>query len=162
MQQEAEDVDYSEVFSMENVALNMRSVDYWCARCTPTRPSPAPLTPASPTRSRTFVAIVSGCAAGVMGLTGLVGFGFCLLTTFMLSLGMYFSLGGKPAPYFKGNDIWTQGVSGALMVRLDARAARRPPLLLSLPAPPTATQPHPRVQSYILFWTLFYDIVHIY
>ena len=73
---------------------------------------------AAPARSRVFVAIISGMAAGVMGFTGLVGFLTFFVTTFILSLGMYLKVGGLPKPFFKkGDDIWTEGIMQALMVR---------------------------------------------
>eukprot|EP00308_Calcidiscus_leptoporus_P003929 CAMPEP_0119378804 /NCGR_PEP_ID=MMETSP1334-20130426/49966_1 /TAXON_ID=127549 /ORGANISM="Calcidiscus leptoporus, Strain RCC1130" /LENGTH=111 /DNA_ID=CAMNT_0007398127 /DNA_START=17 /DNA_END=352 /DNA_ORIENTATION=+ len=107
--QEAE-VDFSEVFSAEKIAYNTRSVNY----------------------CRVFVAIISGAAAGILGLTGLVGFLAFFLCTCALSAGLYLVTGREPRPYFKaGGDIWTEGVKDGMM-------------------------------SYILFWTLFYDIVHIY
>lgn len=78
------------------------------------------------------MAIVSGMAAGIMGLTGLLGFAIFLLTTCILSVLMFFKMGGQPKPYFKKpEEVWSEGVMAAMM-------------------------------SYILFWTLFYDIVHIY
>ena len=150
-------------------------------------------------------AIVSGCAAGILGLTGLVGFAAFFLTTFILSLMMYVKMGYQPKPYFKkGEEIWTEGVMQALMVshartrlwsrpipslRLTRRARLPRPRHRASPAAVrlAAASPHrspsqlmwrpllvcsfpPRElmraralpQSYILFWTLFYDIVHIY
>jgi len=110
LEQQEADVDFSEIFSMERIAYNMRNINF----------------------CRTFVAIVSGIAAGIMGLTGILGFLAFLLTTCLLSVGMYLNVAGDAKPYFKSpNDIWTEGITQAMM-------------------------------SYVLFWTLFYDIVHIY
>jgi len=107
--QDAE-VDFSEVFSFDRIGFNTRNLNY----------------------CRVFVAIVSGCAAGIMGLTSIVGFLAFFLTTFLLSVMMYVKMGMQPKPYFKKpEEVWTEGVMQAMM-------------------------------SYILFWTLFYDIVHIY
>ena len=89
--------------------------------------------PQSPARcSRVFVAILSGCVAGVLGLTGLSGFVAFFATALLLSAGLYVKVGCQPKPFFKTpSDIWFDGVMQAML-------------------------------SYILFWTLFYDIVHIY
>ena len=110
MEGAAEEVDFSEVFSMERVGYNARNLNF----------------------CRTFVAITSGAAAGIMGLTGLVGFMAFLITTALLSVGLFFNCAADPKPYFKKpNDIWFEGISQAGI-------------------------------SFVLFWTLFYDIVHIY
>lgn len=104
-----EDVDYSEVYAMDRIAYNDRNLNY----------------------CRTFVAIVSGMASGILGMTGVLGFLAFFVTTFILSAGLYLAVGGDAKPYFRdANGIWTEGISQAGM-------------------------------SYILFWTLFYDIVHI-
>lgn len=104
------DIDFSEVFAMDRVAYNQRILNF----------------------SRVFVAIVSGCAAGILGVTGLAGAACFLLSTLLLSVGLFLKVSCEPKPYFKKpDDIWTEGISQAAM-------------------------------SYILFWTLFYDIVHIY
>ena len=99
--QEAE-VDFSEVFSVDKIAYNAKALNY----------------------CRVFVAIIAGMAAGVMGLTSLVGAAAFLLTTMLLSVGFYLKVGGEPKPFFKkGDSLWTMGVSEAAMVR--ASAARR-------------------------------------
>ena len=119
--------------------------------------------------SRVFVAIVSGCAAGIMGLTGIIGFLTFFLTTFILSVMMYVKMGMQPKPYFKkAEEVWTEGVMQALMVRARRRASRASPSPAASPhgsARPCRLSPVATCcvhQSYILFWTLFYDIVHIY
>mmetsp|Transcript_7220 Transcript_7220/g.12189 ORF Transcript_7220/g.12189 Transcript_7220/m.12189 type:complete len:111 (+) Transcript_7220:93-425(+) len=110
MDPQEQEVDFSEVFALDKIANNSRSLNY----------------------CRVFVAIISGCAAGILGVTGLVGFLFFLLSTFVLSAGLYSAMGSDPKPFFKSStDVWTAGINEAMM-------------------------------SYILFWTLFYDIVHIY
>lgn len=110
MEMQEADTDFSEIFSMDRIAINARSLNY----------------------CRVFVAIVSGCVSGIMGLTGIVGFLAFFLTTLLLSIGMYIKVGSEPKPYFKKDgDIWTEGIMQALM-------------------------------SYVLFWTLIYDVVHIY
>ena len=83
-------------------------------------------------RSRVYMAIVGGCASGIMGLTGLVGFIVFFISSFLMSAALYLMMDRDPRPYFKsGSDVLTDGVM-------------------------------PGIMSYILFWTLFYDVVHIY
>lgn len=67
-----------------------------------------------------------------MGFTSLVGAAAFLATTMLLSLGFYVHVGGKPQPFFKKGDN--------LWTQGISEAA----------------------MSFIMFWTLFYDIVHIY
>ena len=104
------DIDFSEVYAMERIGYNARILNY----------------------CRVFVAIIAGCAAGIMGITGLSGFAVFLISTLLLSVGLYLKVGCEPKPFFKKpEDLWFEGITSASM-------------------------------SYILFWTLFYDIVHIY
>ena len=106
MEGTTEEVDFSEIYSMERIAYNARSLNF----------------------CRVFVAIISGIASGVLGLEGIPGFLAFFLTTFLLSVGLYFRVACDPKPFFKKpNDIWTEGISQAAM-------------------------------SYFLFWTLFYDV----
>ena len=110
MQPEQEEVDFSEVFAMDRIGYNDRILNF----------------------CRVFVAIISGMAAGIMGITGVSGAAVFLLSTMLLSVGLYLKVSCDPKPYFKKpENIWFDGISQAAM-------------------------------SYILFWTLFYDIVHIY
>ena len=81
---------------------------------------------------RIFVAIVSGMAAGIMGFTGLMGFAVFFLTTMLLSVMLYVFVGMDPKPYFKAPEDLWTEGISQAMM------------------------------SYIMFWTLFYDIVHIY
>ena len=74
--QEAE-VDFSEVFSVDKIAYNAKALNY----------------------CRVFVAIISGCAAGILGQTGLLGFLTFFITTFLLSLTLYMKVKGDPKPY---------------------------------------------------------------
>lgn len=104
------EVDFSEVFAMDRIGFNARILNF----------------------CRVFVAIVAGCAAGIMGITGVSGFVCFFISTLLLSVGLYLKVSCDPKPFFKKpDDIWTEGITQAMM-------------------------------SYILFWTLFYDIVHIY
>ena len=86
----------------------------------------------SPARSRLFVAILSGAASGILGIEGLAGFVAFFAATLLLSLGMYLNVGCDPKPYFKKG--------GDVWTEGVGQA----------------------LMSYVLFWTLFYDIVHIY
>ena len=106
MEAPQEEVDFSEVFSMERIGYNARSLNF----------------------CRVFVAIISGMASGILGLEGVVGFLAFLASTFVLSVGLYLRLACDPKPYFKKpGDIWTEGIQQAAM-------------------------------SYVMFWTLFYDV----
>ena len=108
--QEAE-VDFSEVFSVDKIAYNAKALNY----------------------CRVFVAIISGCAAGILGQTGLLGFLTFFITTFLLSLTLYMKVKGDPKPYFKdAQAIWTEGVVQSLMscaARNSSASARRSPRL---------------------------------
>ena len=104
------EVDFSEVYAMDRIGFNARIINF----------------------CRVFCAIISGCAAGILGITGIPGFLVFFLSTFVLSVGLYLKVSAEPRPYFKKpEEIWTEGIMQALM-------------------------------SYIMFWTLFYDIVHLY
>ena len=79
-----------------------------------------------------FIALVSGAISGIMGLEGLVGFVAFFVTSFLTSLGIYLKVNYDPKPYFKKG--------GDVWTEGVGQA----------------------LMSYVLFWTLFYDIVHIY
>lgn len=97
-------------FSADNLQANMRVVHY----------------------CRTFMSIVAGAGAGVLGLTGLAGFLFYLLIMAATSLALLARARFGTAEYFSS---WTQlafdGVGQGAM-------------------------------SFVLFWTLAYDVVHIF
>jgi len=97
-------------------------------------PIGTPLTSAAPPGflSRVFAAIASGCVAGVLGLTGLLGFFVFFVTSLLLSAGLYLKVGCEPTPYFRQSS--DVWFEGVMQAML----------------------------SYIFFWTLFYDIVHVY
>lgn len=44
---------------------------------------------------RTSMSALSGCAAGILGLTGLQGFLFYFITAFLLSVSIYFQILGN-------------------------------------------------------------------
>lgn len=74
---------------------------------------------------RASVSTVAGCAAGILGLSGLCGFAFYALVSAITGALLYFvKAKGEPSRYFKGwENIWTDEVLGNLL-------------------------------SYVLFWTL--------
>ena len=82
--------------------------------------------------TRVFVAIAAGCAAGILGLESAAGMIPFVLSTLALSLCLYLSMDARPAPYFKH----------ATDVWTEGISQA--------------------IMSYILFWTLLYDVVHIY
>jgi len=85
------------------------------------------------TYCRSCFSAVSGSAAGILGLTGLHGFYFYVVSTIIMS-GLLWLLktGGQPLRYFRSaSEVVWDGVMGGLF-------------------------------SYVLFWTLLYGIVHVY
>ena len=81
---------------------------------------------------RTSGAVISGIAAGVLGLTGLYGFGFFILFSLLLSLNLSLKAGSEWNKYFiSRRQLWLDGVIGGLF-------------------------------TYILVWTFLYGMVHVY
>ncbi|KAL2341635.1 hypothetical protein Fmac_009575 [Flemingia macrophylla] len=82
--------------------------------------------------SRTFLSIIGGVVAGILGFTGLKGFVFYLLLMGLTSLGLVAKAGFSTHTYFDSwNRVLLDGFLGGLM-------------------------------SFVLFWTFAYDIVHIF
>uniref|UniRef100_A0A7S0HSP5 ER membrane protein complex subunit 6 n=1 Tax=Phaeocystis antarctica TaxID=33657 RepID=A0A7S0HSP5_9EUKA len=81
---------------------------------------------------RVFVAILAGAASGIMGLEGIAGFVAFFASSMVLSLGMYLKMNSNPKPYFKTGSDVWTEGIGQALM------------------------------SYVMFWTLFFDIVHIY
>lgn len=86
---------------------------------------------------RSLMFVYSGSAAGVLGLTGLYGFGLYLFVYFVVSVALLVRMsvqGGSVDRYFLATAVpafvWS-GVAGQLV-------------------------------TYILFWTLTYALVHLY
>ncbi|XP_077217160.1 uncharacterized protein LOC143851571 isoform X2 [Tasmannia lanceolata] len=97
-------------FSVENLQNNMKVIYY----------------------SRTFLSIIGGVVAGILGLTGLMGFVFYFLVMAITSLGLASKAKFSIHSYFDSwNRIVLDGFLGGLM-------------------------------SFVLFWTFAYDIVHIF
>ncbi|XP_028080325.1 ER membrane protein complex subunit 6-like isoform X1 [Camellia sinensis] len=93
----------------ENMQNNMKAV-YYC---------------------RTFMCIIGGVVAGILGFTGLTGFIFYFLVMAITSVGLIAKAGFSIHSYFDSwNQIIFDGILGGLM-------------------------------SFVLFWTFAYDFVHI-
>ncbi|KAF7253004.1 hypothetical protein EG68_08804 [Paragonimus skrjabini miyazakii] len=81
---------------------------------------------------RTSVAAISGCTAGILGLTGLLGFMFYFLAHGFLSFLLLQKTGAAWNKYFLQRSSLTYGgIWGELT-------------------------------TYILFWTFIYGMVHVY
>ncbi|XP_059957784.1 ER membrane protein complex subunit 6-like [Mesoplodon densirostris] len=81
---------------------------------------------------RTSVPALSGATAGILGLTGLYGFIFYLLTSILLSLLLILKAGRRWGKYFKSRrPLFTGGLIGGLFTN-------------------------------VLFWTFLYGMVHVY
>ncbi|XVE65480.1 hypothetical protein DITRI_Ditri08aG0003300 [Diplodiscus trichospermus] len=97
-------------FSAENLQNNMKVIYY----------------------SRTFMSIIGGVIAGILGFTGLMGFIFYFLVMAITSGGLIAKAKFSVHSYFDSwNRIILDGIMGGLM-------------------------------SFVLFWTFAYDIVHIF
>ncbi|KAF8408537.1 hypothetical protein HHK36_007693 [Tetracentron sinense] len=98
------------IFNAENLQNNMKIIYY----------------------SRTFLSIIGGVIAGILGFTGLSGFVFYFLVMAFTSLGLAAKAKFSLHSYFDcWNRIILDGFLGGLM-------------------------------SFVLFWTFAYDIVHIF
>lgn len=81
---------------------------------------------------RTSVSALSGGTAGVFGLTGLYGFAFYFIISFMISVMLLLKAGSQWQKYFRARGVlFTNGLMGGLF-------------------------------TYILFWTFLYGMVHVY
>eukprot|EP01018_Ginkgo_biloba_P000522 Gb_07701 [translate_table: standard] len=97
-------------YSTENLQNNMRVIYY----------------------SRTFLSIMGGVVAGILGLTGLKGFIFYFMVMAVTSLGVAAKAKFDIHEYFDSwNRVTLDGITSGLM-------------------------------SFVLFWTFAYDIVHIF
>jgi ER membrane protein complex subunit 6 len=81
---------------------------------------------------QTSVSALSGCAAGIMGLTGFYGFGFYLICSLILSMIIFVTIGKNIDKYFisKQNIVTGTLWSG--------------------------------IQTFLLFWTFMFGMVHVY
>ena len=82
---------------------------------------------------RSSMAIVAGCVAGVLGLTGLSGFAAYVAMHLAVSISILASMGFNTQRYTLASPLGVlqDGIGGNLV-------------------------------SFIMFWTLFYALVHIY
>ncbi|XP_054820612.1 uncharacterized protein LOC129319931 [Prosopis cineraria] len=97
-------------FNAENLQHNMKTIYY----------------------SRTFMSIIGGVVAGILGFTGLKGFVFYFLIMAFTSIGLIAKAKFSIHSYFDSwNRVLLDGFFGGLM-------------------------------SFVLFWTFAYDIVHIF
>ncbi|CAM8979525.1 unnamed protein product [Rhodiola kirilowii] len=105
----ATDIDLP-TFNVENLQSNMKTIYY----------------------SRTFLSIIGGVVAGIMGFTSLTGFIFYFLVMALTSLMLIVKANFNIHSYFDGwNRVLFDGFLSGLM-------------------------------SFVLFWTFAYDIVHIF
>ena len=81
---------------------------------------------------RTSLSIIAGCTAGILGLTGLSGFGFYIVASLLMTIALVFKAGKNWEKYFTSRtSLWWDGVLGGIF-------------------------------SYILFWTFLYGVVHVF
>lgn len=81
---------------------------------------------------RTSLSALSGCTAGILGLTGLYGFIFYFITAMALSVTLLLKAGRSWKKYFTSRStLLTSGIFGGLF-------------------------------TYVLFWTFLYGMVHVY
>ncbi|KAF8105566.1 hypothetical protein N665_0157s0140 [Sinapis alba] len=82
--------------------------------------------------SRTFLSIIAGVLAGIIGFTGLTGFVFYFVVMLITSIALIAKAGFSADLYFDSwNQVLFDGFLGGLM-------------------------------SFVLFWTFAYDLVHIF
>ncbi|KAI7999299.1 ER membrane protein complex subunit 6 [Camellia lanceoleosa] len=97
--------------------------------------------------SRTFMCIIGGVIAGILGFTGLIGFIFYFLVMAITSVGLIAKAGFFIHSYFDSwNQIMFDGILAGLMVRFSINF----PLFIS--------NYFGFLQSFVLFWTFSYDI----
>lgn len=81
---------------------------------------------------RTSVSVIAGVTAGILGLTGLYGFGLYLIYSFVMSALIMIKVGSKWNKYFQSRyTLLTDGVFGGLF-------------------------------TYVLLWTFVYGLVHVF
>ncbi|XP_057302595.1 ER membrane protein complex subunit 6-like [Hydractinia symbiolongicarpus] len=81
---------------------------------------------------RAFLALMSGSAAGILGLTGLYGFAFYGIVSLAMSILLALKTQSKYDRYFLTKmHVWTNGVFGELF-------------------------------TYLLVWTFMYGMIHVF
>lgn len=81
---------------------------------------------------QTSMSALSGCAAGIMGMTGLYGFVFYFICSLLLSLIILVYMGQNSSRYFISKKTIVTGTLWA------------------------------GIQTYLLFWTFLFGMVHVY
>ncbi|CAN4104663.1 unnamed protein product [Withania somnifera] len=110
IEKSSSDMDQLPTFNAENMQNNMKVIYY----------------------SRTFLSIIGGAVAGILGFTSLTGFIFYFLVMAITSVALVAKARFSIHSYFDSwNRIIFDGFLGGLM-------------------------------SFVLFWTFAYDIVHIF
>ena len=116
---------------------------------------------------RSFMGIISGCFAGICGLTGLEGFGTCRPMYYLPSSFWYI-------PWFVTHAIWLLPTTiilvcfiifhvfvavsmWAFKMNMDLKLHTRQSWIGYL-----TTNLQPSALSFMLFWTLFYGLVYLY
>merc|ERR1712150_59751 len=81
---------------------------------------------------RAFLAVISGSAAGILGLTGIYGFTFYFLLSLVMSILLALKTQSKGDRYFLSKwHVWTNGIFAELF-------------------------------TYTLVWTFMYGMVHVF
>jgi hypothetical protein len=101
-----------EFFSMENMQHNEKLIEF----------------------CHTSMCVLSGCIAGIVGMTGLSGFTFMMAMYLMTGLAMLFLKMGSDLKVYSNSNCFSFLLGGVFGHGL----------------------------SFILFWTLSYGLVHIY
>ncbi|KAL3144408.1 ER membrane complex subunit 6, variant 2 [Trebouxia sp. C0010 RCD-2024] len=84
--------------------------------------------------SRVFASLITGLAAGVLGVTGWGGFAYYFLVHSLLGVPLYLKAQGRPTEFLQsGRSIWVDEVF-------------------------TSTS----LLTFILFWTLTHNFVHLF
>lgn len=81
---------------------------------------------------QTSISALSGCTAGILGLTGLYGFLFYFICSILMSFVLVASMGKNKLDYFLSiQSLFTSSIWSGM-------------------------------QTYLLFWTFLYGMVHVY
>ncbi|KAK3426264.1 hypothetical protein EUGRSUZ_F02752, partial [Eucalyptus grandis] len=108
---ESEEIDVP-IFSAENMQSNMKVI-YYSSGLKPKASFFSPMC------SRTFMSIIGGVIAGILGFTGLTGFVIYFLVMAITSIGLIAKTGFSIHSYFTGwSQIILDGFLGGLMVCL--------------------------------------------
>ncbi|KAL3812252.1 hypothetical protein ACJIZ3_013520 [Penstemon smallii] len=110
LKKSSDSLDEIPTFNAENLQNNARIINY----------------------SRTFMSIIGGVIAGILGFTSLTGFIFYFIVMAITTVGLAAKAGFSIHSYFDSwNRVILDGILGGLL-------------------------------SFVLFWTFAYDLVHIF